>query len=623
MWALYSDMVGKMKQLLLILVFFLINAPVAFSQPVDRQPIGPEVELPDDLQQLTIAEEFVSSDAEAVGHIQTAIGHVVVLHADKRSAYVATGGDPLFKEDVVFTLADSRCRIQFSTEDLITMGADTRVGIEAFIDSAETGEKSSIVKILRGKAMFYVFRLFRYRKISSTVHTPTAIVGVRGTKFGTEVRVAKGLEASASPRYLADASGSMLLSQAASAQPELETVVHCFEGTVEVFSPADGIRQMVTRGKSLEVTALGARDVRITPPDVARQFALETEAPAPEDAEDQGGGDQGEADPGQSDTSETEASLTEDTEETESAKAGGTEDVAQTQTIITVEEEAANQAESTGYIAAMLTRSKDGSKSFQHLYISDKRQDFSAGKNIQARDALGGSAGNPLLLNVDGGDGSDLSAEKESKPRLVSVDVNLYPGVEEIAGPFTITDVLLGKTDYMEWGRWIQPELMTSPSGASFLVDNGGYYVFGRTTTDSEISDFAANSKAGTYSGKAHGTYWTGTGGADMAGAFSADVDFGKKEVSNFGVSVTGNGHQVNISGVKGAFQGSSSQFALDPNTSGSVWQIDGQNAPAGKKEAYGSVYGPSGEKIGGVWKLDAPAGQGEAHATGMFEGSR
>ena len=77
------------------------------------------------------------------------------------------------------------------------------------------------------------------------------------------------------------------------------------------------------------------------------------------------------------------------------------------------------------------------------------------------------------------------------------------------------------------------------------------------------------------------------------------------------------------LDGMNGAFQGSSSQFVLDPNMSGFVWQIDGQDAPATKKEAYGSVYGPGGEKIGGVWKLDAPAGQGEAHATGMFEGSR
>lgn len=164
---------------------------------------------------------------------------------------------------------------------------------------------------------------------------------------------------------------------------------------------------------------------------------------------------------------------------------------------------------------------------------------------------------------------------------------------------------------------------MTSASGLNYLVDNRGYFIFGRSTTDTEMSDLTANSTKGAYSGKAHGTYWTETGGADMAGAFSADVDFGKKEVRNFGVSVSGGGHQVNISGVNGSFQGNSSQFALDPNTSGSVWQIDGQNAPATKKEAYGSVYGTGGEKIGGVWKLDAPAGQGEAHATGIFEGSR
>jgi len=188
MSVFYSDMVRKMKRhqfIPVILVFFLINASVVSSQPMDRQPMGPEVVLPDELQQLTIAEEFVSSDTDAVGHIQTAMGHVVVLHGDKRTAYVAAGGDPLFKEDVIFTLADSRCRIQFSTEDLITMGADTRVGIEAFIDSAATGEKSSIFKILRGKAMFYATGKYPLR---STHPLQLSVSGAPSSepKFGSQ-----------------------------------------------------------------------------------------------------------------------------------------------------------------------------------------------------------------------------------------------------------------------------------------------------------------------------------------------------------------------------------------------------------------------------------------------------
>lgn len=627
MSVFYSDVlrVEQMKRYLLVMIFLLISVSSAFPQNLDHRTLGPDVELPEELEQLSIHERYVASDTEPVGSIQTVIGHVVVLHADNGSAYIAAEGDPLFPKDVVFTLADSRCRIQFSTEDLVTMGEQTRVGIDQFHDSPDTGEKSSIISILRGKAMFYVFRLFRYRKVSSSVKTPTAVVGVRGTKFGTEIRRIEGLQAAASPIYLADASGMTLLSQATTSAPELETVVHCFEGTVEVFSPADGIRQSVSRGQSIEVTTLGARDIQRTPPEAARQFAIETEAPAPEDAEDrdQSGGEQGEADQDQSRAADEEISVTEDTEETETAKAGGPEDIAQTQTIRAVEEEIISQGETVGYLAAMLTLSEDEKKSFKHLYISNTRQDFYIGKSIRARDAIGGTDGEPLLLVGGGGVEFDSTDEDPGQPRLASVDVNESAGVDTMRGPFPVADTVIGENAFMEWGYWTQPDFMTSASGLKYLIDNRGYFIFGRTTTDAEMSDLAANSTTGTYSGGAHGTYWTETGGADMSGTFSADVDFGQKQVRNFGVSVAGGGHQVLINGVNGAFQGNSSQFSLDPNTTGSVWQIDGQEAMAAKKEAYGSIYGPGGEKIGGVWKLDAPSGQGEAHATGIFEGSR
>ena len=295
-----------------------------------------------------------------------------------------------------------------------------------------------------------------------------------------------------------------------------------------------------------------------------------------------GGGDQ--ADPGQSDTSDAEASLTEDTEATESAKADGTEDVAQTQTALKVEEEIIAQGESTGYVSAMLTLTEDKGKSFKHLYISNTRQDFLEGSSIEARDTLAGIDGEPLLLVAGGG--VELDPTVPGKPKLSSVDVNESGVVDTIRGPFTVTDTVIGNNEFMERGYWTQPDFMTSASGLNYLVDNRGYFVFGRSTTDTEMSDLTVNSTTGTYSGSAQGTYWTETGGTDMAGAFSVDVDFGNKQVNNFGVSVSGGGHAVNISGVNGAFQGNSSQFALDPNTSGSVWQIDGQNAPATKKEA-------------------------------------
>ena len=39
----------------------------------------------------------------------------------------------------------------------------------------------------KGKAMFYVMRLLGYKNIDTSVKTRTAVMGVRGTKFGVEV----------------------------------------------------------------------------------------------------------------------------------------------------------------------------------------------------------------------------------------------------------------------------------------------------------------------------------------------------------------------------------------------------------------------------------------------------
>ena len=619
---------NRMKRyFLLILCIGIFGVQAAFCQESIRGPIGTEVELPEELRKSTIHDTFMASDAEEIGTIQTVVGDVVVFHGDNNTAYIAADGDPLFKRDIIFTLADSRCRIQFTTEDLITMGDNSRIGIEAFIDDAELGNKSSIISILRGKAMFYVFRLLKYQDISSLVNTPTAVIGVRGTKFGTEVRLTEGLRADREPIYLADASGNNYLAQQQTSSPRIETLIHCFEGTLEVFSPADGITQLVDRGQSLEVTSLGAGDLQITPPEVAQQFLLETEVAAPQSEEPEEESDQEANDSNKSkkdSQGKKDSSQAKDQEQTVTDAITASNDAVQNQNTLTAEQDVIDQGEAIGYLSAMLTRIKDGIKSFQHLYISDTRQDFEVGNKVKARDKFPAeNSGTLLFLIAEDSDDTEAQAEDQRNPNLTSVDVENGNGVETITGSFPIIEQMLNNDEFMEWGYWTQTDIMTSPSGGEYLVDHRGYYINGRVTTDTEMSDLISNQMKADYTGSAHGTYWTEDGGTNMTGSFKAHVDFAQKSVSEFGVSVSGDDHSVTISGASGAFTGNSSQFTIDPNTPGSVWQIDGQDALDTKKEAYGSVYGPQGEKVGGVWKLDAPSGDGEAHATGIFEGSR
>ena len=586
------------------------------------------VVLPEELKGVEVADSFITSGSEYIGEIQTVTGHVVVFHEDNNRAYYASNGDALFKQDIVYTLAESRCRIKFTTEDVITMGDNTRIGIDSYMDSPETGEKRSVIRLLKGKAMFYMLKLFKYKIIDTTVNTPTAIIGVRGTQFGTEVRPVADMKAEIGPRpiYLADASGSLSwLSQAPAGGPETETIIHCFEGAVEVFSPIDQVSKMLGEGQSLEVSSVGVGTVRRTDPEVAGKFKTQTEAPTPESSESDEGssGEQGEGEAEQGE-SEAEASSEDIGGEEQTAEGVDTslvQDVTQNQTTKAIEESILD-LDRGGYLAAMLTRIDGGEKQFQHLYISDRAHEFETDDTtLKARDVLGGDPGNPLVL-IGGGDVSQ-EAQGDTDARLLSVEVDPGTGRETITGPFVVNDVSIGRDEFMDWGYWTVPQIMTSPSGDTYTIDNRGYYVEGDSTHDDEMAALAANQVTGSYTGTAHGTYWTDSGGADMSGPFKARVDFAKKEISDFGLSVSGGGHSATIVEAGGGFHNNSSQFFIDPNTPGSVWQIDGQDALSTKKEAYGSVYGESGQKMGGVWKMDAPNGAGEAHATGLFEGSR
>ena len=608
------------------LVLLVLGPYSAYSQTEGRGHIAPGTELPEEFRGLTIKEAFVPSGAEPIGLIQTVIGTLAVFHGDNNTAYVAAAGDTLFKQDILFTLRNSRCRIKFSTNDVITMGEETRVGVEKYLDDPENGEKTSVISLLKGKAMFYVLRLFKYRRISTSVSTPTAIIGVRGTQFGTEVRAVGEMRAESQPVYLADASGSTSLSQAPPGAPKTETMVHCFDGAIDVFSPADGVTQSVEKGQSLQVTTLGAGEVSRTAPEAARQFISETEAPAPEDGGGEGSSEtetpaDSEKETGGDETTGEEAS--DETAATGGSEASAAADVTQNQTARAIEEKILSQGDEVGYLSAMLTRVRDGSNQFQHLYISDTRQDFKEGDTVQARDILGGESVNDPLLLIGGGGVEPELGPDAADPFLTSLDVNPGTGKETITGSFLIIDKGLGKNEYMEWGYWTQSQTMTSPSGDNYVIDNRGYFIYGRVTKDDELSTLASNNVRGQYRGSAHGTYWTADGGANMSGTFKADVDFAQKSISDFGVSVSGGGHTVTIGEASGTFSGNSSQFSIHPATPGSVWQIDGQDAHSKKREAYGSIYGPDGKKIGGVWKLDTPQGPGDAHATGMFEGSR
>jgi hypothetical protein len=242
----------------------------------DRGNVAPSQILPADLQAIDIKDFFLPAQGQPVGHISTIVGHMVVLREGTNQAYFAAKGDAIYQQDSFITLQGSRCRIKFTTQDVVTMAENTRITVQALVDDRKAKQKKSLLSMLRGKAMFYVVRLFKYRRTEASVTTPTAVCGVRGTQFGIEIQGSGGNRAQAVPVYLADASGGTwpLLARASSGD---QTVVYFYDGQGQLCNAGGGNCFPVSKGESGLVDEQGKVYVTMADPDRADQFRRDTD----------------------------------------------------------------------------------------------------------------------------------------------------------------------------------------------------------------------------------------------------------------------------------------------------------------------------------------------------------
>lgn len=147
----------------------------------------PSDRLPEELKDLSPSDHFIPSFQKEVGVIHRLEGNVVVVHGASRQAYFGMQGDPVYEKDTLVTLAQSRCHIQLSDGDTVTVAPESEFILESFEEHKEEGRKSSFLRMVKGKAMFYAMRLFSYKDGRFTVATPSGNIGVRGTRFGVHV----------------------------------------------------------------------------------------------------------------------------------------------------------------------------------------------------------------------------------------------------------------------------------------------------------------------------------------------------------------------------------------------------------------------------------------------------
>ena len=169
-----------------ILFTLILTTANLFAQP-KRGAAIPIYRLPEKLKGIDIKDYFIPSEFKKVGIIHALNGSVIVIHKATGEAYFGMESDYIYENDSLESLANSRCRLKLFNEDVISMAPNSHLEMDEAVFNRGKREKRSFLSMLKGKCMFYSLRLFSFRKASMKIRTPTAILGVRGTKFGVDV----------------------------------------------------------------------------------------------------------------------------------------------------------------------------------------------------------------------------------------------------------------------------------------------------------------------------------------------------------------------------------------------------------------------------------------------------
>jgi hypothetical protein len=133
------------------------------------------------------AQNAAQNAAAAVGRIKTTSGAVFVVR--QNASIPAKAGLPLLQTDSVRTGADGHAGITLKDETRLALGPKTEVRIDQFAYSPGQGSLGMVLKIARGLVAYVSGRIAKLAPDAVRLETPSAILGVRGTRMVIRVEV--------------------------------------------------------------------------------------------------------------------------------------------------------------------------------------------------------------------------------------------------------------------------------------------------------------------------------------------------------------------------------------------------------------------------------------------------
>ncbi|HUR42309.1 MAG TPA: FecR family protein [Verrucomicrobiae bacterium] len=123
--------------------------------------------------------------AADVGQIKTSKGGVVLVRDGQEIA--APSGTPIQQSDRVMTRADGSAGITFKDNSLLSLGPDSSLDISLFSFNTKGQPDAFEARLNRGTLSAVSGKIVAKSPEAMRIHTPTTILGVRGTEFFVQV----------------------------------------------------------------------------------------------------------------------------------------------------------------------------------------------------------------------------------------------------------------------------------------------------------------------------------------------------------------------------------------------------------------------------------------------------
>ncbi len=123
----------------------------------------------------------VRAQEPAIGHVVAVGGVATITHG--QVTWAATPGGAVYEGDLLRTFWNGTMGVTFKDNTRISLGPSTRVTVPKFVFSPAQQQYGFVLRLIAGSLQYLSGLTAKLSPDSMKIETPTATVGVRGTRF--------------------------------------------------------------------------------------------------------------------------------------------------------------------------------------------------------------------------------------------------------------------------------------------------------------------------------------------------------------------------------------------------------------------------------------------------------